>query len=153
MAGQIKGMKLLTRIVARGQRTALLEVEKQLQDLVASVDGFYDLLGARNWIYHDNLNTEVVKEIIQKPADEAEQALIAYYRESDTLDFMVRHLRRFPPMRAREDLIRRAREDYEADRFDAATLLLITVMDGFVNDVETEQRRGLHARDDDEMVA
>jgi hypothetical protein len=32
-------------------------------------------------------------------------------------------------------------------------LSLIPVMDGFVNDVETDPRRGLHTREDDEMAA
>jgi hypothetical protein len=32
-------------------------------------------------------------------------------------------------------------------------LLLLSVMDGFVNDVDASRRRGLHARGPDEMVA
>jgi hypothetical protein len=50
-------------------------------------------------------------------------------------------------------LLVRAREDYDAGRFDACTLLLISVMDGFVNDFEAGKRQGLAARDADEMVA
>jgi hypothetical protein len=56
-------------------------------------------------------------------------------------------------MQVRRQMIERAREDYEAERYDSTVLLLIAVMDGFVNDFETDPRRGLHAREDDEMAA
>lgn len=153
MLEQLRSFKLLTRVVARDQRTAVEELETKLNALVGNIDGFYALLGARNWIYHEDLNTEIVAALLNKSVEGAEQELIAYYREPSTLDFMIRHLWRFPQMQARRNLIRRAREDYDAGHFDSATILLLAVMDGFVSDVETEQRRGLHARSADEMAA
>lgn len=153
MLDQIQSFKLLSRIFGPDQRSAIVELEEKVNALVENIDGFYALLGSRNWIYHENLNTEVVAAFLGKPADDAEEDLIAYYREPDTLDRVVRHLWRFPQMQARRDLILRAREDYDAERFDSATMLLLAVMDGFVNDVEGAQRRGLHARSDDEMAA
>lgn len=153
MLEQIDSFKLLTAIVVPDQRAAVVELETKLIALVENIDEFYTLLGDRNWIYHETLNTEVVGAFLHKPAEDAEQDLIAYYRVPDTLDLVIRHLWRFPQMRSRRNLILRAREDYDAGRFDSATMLLLAVMDGFVNDVETEQRRGLHARSDDEMAA
>lgn len=151
---QLKGMKTLTRLIARSQRELVKAIERQLNDLVATIDGFYERLGSRHWIFHESLNTEVAKSVIAYPSDaEAEQALIAHYQDTEALGFMITRLRRFPQLRARMPQIERAREDYEAGRFDSATLLLLTVTDGFVNDIETAQRRGLHARSDDEMSA
>jgi hypothetical protein len=56
-------------------------------------------------------------------------------------------------MRPRQPLLDLARTDYHAKRYYAVVLVLLAVMDGFVNDVEVSQRRGLHARTADEMVA
>jgi hypothetical protein len=153
MLKQLGGMKTLTRFVARDQRSQLKAIERELNELVETVDRFYDLLGARHWIFHDSLNTDVVKRLLARPTDKAEQALIANYRDPDVLGFLIGRLRYFPEMRTRMRLVERAREDYEAGRFDSTTLLLLTVMDGFVNDIETDPRRGLHARSDDEMAA
>ncbi len=150
---QLKGFKTLTRFIARDQRASILAIERQLEDLVKTVDEFYELLGSRHWIFHDNLNSEVVKGLLTMPAEKAEQELIAQYRNSETLGFMIQRLWRFPEMQARRRVIERALEDYEAERFDSTVLLLLTVMDGFVNDVETNPRRGLHTRSDDEMSA
>jgi len=153
MLKQIQGFKALTRIVARDQRAAVVAIEQQLDDLVETIDGFYELLGGRHWVFHDSLNTEMAKSLLAKPAAEAEQVFIAQYQDSDTLGFMLGRLWHFPEMQVRRQMIQRAREDYEARRYDSTVLLLLSVMDGFVNDIETDPRRGLHARSDDEMAA
>lgn len=152
MTEQMRGFKLLT-IFNRDKRNELRKIESQLNDLVQTVDGFYDRLGERHWIFHDWLNTETVKRLIPMETEDAEQALIEIYRDPETLPRLIRGLRRFPAMRPRLPMVERAREDYEAERFDSVVLKLLAVMDGFVNDFETEQRRGLHARSDDEMAA
>ncbi len=153
MLEQIRGGKLLTRVVARDQRASLIAIEGQLNDLVVTVDGFYDLLGDRHWIFHESLSTDLAKGLLERPSDEAEQHLIAHYQDAETLRFLTRGLGRFPEMQVRWQMIERAREDYEAERYDSTALLLIAVMDGFVNDFETDPRRGLHAREEDEMAA
>lgn len=153
MLEQIRGGKLLTRFIARDQRASLEAVERQLDELVDTVDGFYDMLGGRHWIFHDNLNADFAKDLLTKPADEAEDLLIAHYQDAEKLRFLIQRLWHFPEMQARRQMIERAQEDYVAGRYDSTVLLLIPVMDGFVNDVEADPRRGLHAREDDEMAA
>ena len=150
---QIQGMKILTRFVARDQRKSLLEIETQIRELMDLVDRFYELLGLRHWIFHESLNTEKIKPLIALPTDEAEQGLIELYQDPDGLRFMIMGLRRFPQMRSRMELIDKAKADYEAGRFYAAVLVLLTVMDGFVNDLDTSHRRGLHTRDAEELAA
>lgn len=110
------------------------------------------MLGSRHWIFHEHLNVEKVEALVRLPAEEAERSLIAIYKDPETLDFMIRMLRRFPQLQARMHLIDRAREDYLAGRYYAAALVLLSVMDGFVNDFESKHR-GLHSRDEDEMHA
>lgn len=148
----IRGAKLWTRMLARKQRPQLLRIERQLKQVVELVDSFYALLGPRHWIFHEHLSTEKVAAILRLPVDEAERGLIEIYKEPETLGFLIRMLGRFPELRARMDLIERARTDFAEGRYYSTVLVLITVMDGFVNDFEPKHR-GLHTRSEDEMNA
>ena len=81
LARQIQGGKLLTRFVARKQRSEFLEIERQLNHLVAVVDRFYDRLGPLNWIFHELLPITDVEAILDRTTtpEEAEQELIEIY--------------------------------------------------------------------------
>ena len=68
LARQIQGGKLLTRFIARNQRSGFLEIERQLDHLVAVVDRFYDRLGSRNWIFHELLPISNVETILDQTA-------------------------------------------------------------------------------------
>lgn len=153
MLREIQGYKLITRVVGRKHRAELIELERKLRELAGLVDRFYELLGPRNWIFHDRLSTTAVADLVDLPAEKAEAALIDLYREPDTLRFAIPPLRRFPELAVRMPLIERAQRDYVEGRYHATVLTLLSVMDGFVNDVERDDRRGLHARSVDEMTA
>lgn len=153
MLEQIHGLKLLTRVVARRHRSSIVALEKQLREHVTAVDTFYELLGPRNWIFHDDLNLSFAKSLILLSEEDAERALIDFYRDPDELRILVRRLGRFPELGVRAPLIERAEADFHAGRHYSTVQLLLSVMDGFVNDIEPANRRGLHARDADEMVA
>ena len=155
MDHQIQGGKLLTRFIAPKQRSKLLEIEGELNHLVAVVDRFYDWLGPLNWIFHELLPISDVEAILDRATtpEEAEQGLIEIYRETDKLAFWTRRLYGVEGLRERSHQIERAREHYFADQFDSAALHLIAVMDGFVNDFEPDRRRGLASRDPDDMTA
>ena len=155
LALQIKGGKLLTLFSARSQRSKFLEVERQLNHLMAVADRFYDRLGSRNWIFHDSLPVSAVEAILDQTGtfEEAEQRLIEVYRDEDNLASWVRRLSSIEGLRERAHQIERARDHYYADQFDSTAFHLIAVMDGFVNDFEPERRRGLASRDPDAMVA
>ena len=155
MARQIQDGKLLTRFIARNQRSGLLQIERQLNHLVAVVDRFYDRLGPRNWIFHESLNVSAVEAILDQTAncEEAEQRLVEIYRDEDYLAFWTRRLHSVDGLRERAHQIERAHEHYCADQFDSAALHLIAVMDGFVNDFEPDRRHGLASRDPDSMIA
>ena len=155
MDRQIQGGKLLTRFIARKQRSEFLEIERQLNYLVAVVDRFYDQVGPLNWIFHELLPISDIEAILDRTTTpgEAEQELIEIYRETDKLTFWTCWLYGVEGLRERSHQIERAREHYFADQFDIAALHLIAVMDGFVNDFEPERRRGLASRDPDDMTA
>ena len=155
MARQIQGGKLLTRFIARNQRPRLLQIEHQLNHLVAVIDRFCDRLGPRNWIFHESLNLSAVEAILGQTAtcEEAEQRFIEVYRDADYWAFWTRRLYSVDGLRECTHQIERAREHYCADQFDSVALHLIAVMDGFVNDFEPDRRRGLASRDPDSMIA
>ena len=155
MTLQLQGCNVLTRFVARKQRPELLKVEQELNHLVAVVDCFYARLGPRKWIFHESLNVSAVETILDQTStsEEAEQQFIELYREQNKLSFLIRQLWGVDGLRERAHQIERAREHYDADQFDSTALQLIVVMDGFVNDFEPAQRRGLASREPDAMTA
>jgi hypothetical protein len=151
---QLAALKVFGWMLSADQRAQLRASEAELRRIPDLVDEFYRLLGPRNWVYTDDLATTKIEEVVSiTDPEEAERRLIAYYQEAGRLDFVVKRLFRFEQMRERRPLIRHALADYRAGRYYAVALVLIPVMDGFVNDVETASRRGLHARDADDMVA
>lgn len=154
LRAQLGGFKLLKLVLSAKQKLELKKLETDLDDIVRVVDDFYELLGARNWVYHDDLNIPAIRKIIATGTPEgAELQLISYYQDRDAMKFPLLRLGRLPAIRPRLDLVRKAYEDYQEGRYYSTTLVLIAVMDGTVNDVNQAQRKGLHAREADEMVA
>jgi hypothetical protein len=122
-------------------------------DLISLVDGFYRLLGPRNWVFSNALNLERMRKVVAMPTpEEAERELAAYLGEDGTLLQMVSWLNRFPDMRPRLPLLKKAVRDYLEGRYYSSVLVTVSTMDGFVNDAfRSEERRGLHARRPEEL--
>lgn len=155
MRQQLKAFKVLTLFMMRGKRGEIAELETRMNEMADRVDAFYERLGPRHWVFNDWMNVKKIDEILEETStpEEAEHRLIQLYRDADATRWHLSRLRSVAGLHERHNLLVRAREDYDADRFDACTLLLISVMDGFVNDFEASKRQGLAARDADEMVA
>jgi hypothetical protein len=155
MARSIHGLKSLSLLVSPDVRSQLVEIEHEMNRLAEVVDLFYDRLGERNWIFPDALSLDGVELLLRDNPDPsaAEQALIDLYREPETHKYWVMRLTRAEGLSARRHQIRRALKHYEAAEFDSCVLHLLAVMDGFVNDFDPELRKGLAARDPDEMTA
>lgn len=154
MRQQLKAFRAIT-IVMRSKRVEVKDLEKQMNEIADRVDAFYELLGDRHWTFNDWMSAKTVDAILDSTSDpeEAERLLIEMYQDAEATKWHLLRLRNFDGLRERERLLVRAREDYDAGRFDACTLILISVMDGFINDFETGKRKGLAARDISEMVA
>lgn len=149
---QADGFKVLGILLPKDDRDTIRDLTAEMEQLAADVDGFYARLGPRHWIFHDRLPTSIVREEILPAAtvDDAESALCAVYEDDDRMKFMVMSMMRFPEMKAREKLIELARHDFDEQRYYAVVLMLLTLMDGFVNDVQSKHK-GLHARDAEEL--
>ncbi len=155
MRQQMQGFKFLTLFVMREKRAEIAKLEAEVKRMADVVDAFYARLGSRHWVFNDRMDLGEIETLLNETAtpEEAERRLIDLYRDADAGKRHLLGLRGLPGLRERHHLLVRAREDYDAGRFDACTLLLISVMDGFVNDFEPDKRQGLAARDADEMVA
>lgn len=149
----VEGMKLLTTFVARDHHGKMKDLAAQLRRVGEVVDLFYGLLGARNWVFHEDLDVSFAENLVSLDADGAERALIEHYKDPASLGPKVRRLSRFPELRARRQLRELAATDFHLGRYSACVKLLLSVMDGFVNDLDPDERRGLHARESDELHA
>jgi hypothetical protein len=154
MSQQLSSLKLLRLIIPKNERPKVKELGAQLNFLGDTVDKFYATLGPHNWVFHDTLNIQDIADLLAASADpaDAERRLIAYYKSLDNLHFLVRGLGAIEALRKRRHLVQRAYDDYMAERYYACIHVLLSVMDGFVNEFETV-RRGLHAREAEELDA
>lgn len=148
MQKQMDGFQLLKFLLKKEDREKVTALGVEMVALAKTVDSFYDLLGDRQWIFHDRLPLAVLRERVlsQRDATAAERELCTIYEDPERMKFMVGSVMRFPEMRAREGLVTKAQLDFEEGRYYSTVLILLTVMDGFVNDVHSV-RRGLHARE------
>lgn len=155
MQQNLAGMKLLTRVIARDQRQVAIDLEREVTALVDLVDRFYDILGDRHWIFTGNLPVPEIRAALDQSSthEEAEARLIDIIADRVRGEYWQMGLFGHDQLRARRHNIARARDHYVREEWDSCALVLVTVMDGFVNDLETSTRRGLHAREPDEMVA
>ena len=133
------------------RRTAL-GITEELDGLVSLVDDFYRLLGDRNWVFSDVLNLDRMRKVVAQPTpEEAERELIEYLKERDALHWMITRLNRFSDMRPRIPLLEKAERDYLEGRYYSSVLVTVSMMDGFVNDAFKSERKGLHAREAEEL--
>lgn len=143
---QVRSYSILNTMLESGREDEIRQLEIQLDEMITSIDGFYDLLGNKNWIFHENLHYEKVKKILRdnSGADDAEKQLIALY-DKEYMDVMLYAASWFEASRNRLDLIDKARNDYFEGRYYSCVLVLLAVIDGFVNEFESKHK-GFHAR-------
>lgn len=146
--------KVLGFLLPKDQRQQLKDLEREHKRITAIVDAFYALLGERNWVFTGDLNLPAMEYAVSaEDAVTAEKRLIEYYKTDERIEFPLRRLHRFDAMRPRIPLLHNAQRDYEAGRYYSTILVLLSVMDGFVNDLDTATPQGLHARPEEDMVA
>lgn len=151
---QIKAFMHFKCLMPKSMRQELERLKKEYRRIVDTVDAFYALLGPRNWVFTGDLNLEKMTEIVSDSDPEsAELRLIEYYQTPELISSLLLRLYRFSEMQPRIPLLEKALDDYEAGRFYSTVLVLLSVMDGFVNELDPGQRKGLHARKSEDMVA
>ena len=134
-------------------RETAQKASSDLARITKVIDGFYQLLGKNNWICFSSMNLDRLESISSHQSPEAaERELIAYLKEEGVLERMITQLNRFPDMRPRLNLLRKAEQDYLDGRYYSSVLVTISVMDGFVNDIDKHDRHGLHTRKPEDVL-
>src|SRR5699024_2733199 len=144
---QLRTFSRFRMFLPQDMREQLAKTQHDLERTIHIVEKIYGLLGSRNWVFTDDLNLDAMEQIAENNHPEtAERQLIDYYQQEGRIEFPLQRLHRFNAMRPRMDLLKKALEDYRQGRYYSCVFVLISVMDGFVNELDTSQRRGLHSR-------
>lgn len=116
------------------------EIKKQAEILKVP-DQFNELFSSLGWIAYESMNIEIMRSATSifdsEGKDAAEQFLVDSYDE-ECLEWGVRWFNGHPEFRRRIRLAKLAREDYLAGRYHACIPLLLSMLDGLVNDVSKQ---------------
>ena len=111
---------------------------KTQAEILKVPDQFNERFSSLGWIAYESMNMEVMKSAISiydsEGKDAAEQFLVDSYDE-ECLEWGVRWFNGHPEFRRRIRLAELARDDYMAGPYHACIPLLLSMLDGLVNDV------------------
>jgi hypothetical protein len=126
------------------------EAAKETEKYHILSDPFNELFSSRGWIAHELLPAKVMEQAIEKAAnsniDEAEQDLIDYY--SDKIGVFITLMKGIKAFRSRITLARKAKEDYEAQRYHACVPVILMLLDGLISEL-SKNHRGFFAEQSD----
>lgn len=145
------GMAALARVVGFLEKfgiknNALSEAMKRVPGIVEQTKGlinlpdrFNDHFCARGWIAYESLNVDLMQRAVALADDGsiagAEEHLVAHYTP-ENMRFMLLRLYNIEQFRPRSELTEKVLDDYVSERYHAVIPVLLTIIDGFVNDIE-----------------
>jgi len=145
------GMRMLSKIVRFQKKLGiknimlpnvldrLPEIDKKTEEIIDLPDRFNRHFSKRGWIAFESMNLELMKDAVNLADngkfDEAEALLVEHFDESN-LDFHLMRMKAIKEYLIREDLTKKAKIDYLSGRYYACILVVLSVIDGIVNDIE-----------------
>ena len=113
------------------------EVDKRFQELSNLPDEFNSIYSNNGWIAHESMDAEVMKnaiEIGRKSYLDGEKILISYYENLiqnfiDCISYQALYQKR-------SEILHFAVEDYKHGRYYSTILIMLTQLDGIVNDIK-----------------
>lgn len=121
----------------------LPDLKKQLKELTETPDLFNSYFSDRGWIAHESMNSTLIKDCLklakENKVDEAEQVLIAFYKNED-LTYHISGLRGIEAFKIRHPLILKAYEDFKSERYHASVPIILMMIDGVVDDIKKENK-------------
>lgn len=129
----------------------VLSLERQVDELAALPDRFNSIFSDRGWIMFELMEPEAAAQAIEiadeEGLDKGEKFLVEYF-SPDWVEARINWLRHLKGFRERFDMARRALEDYKAGRFYASVLVTLTLIDGWVNELNIVgfQREGFFSQ-------
>ena len=124
------------------------ELSRSFDEMILIPDQFNNLFGDLGWILSENsLDLEVAKQAVfiaeSQGIDAAEQLLVDHFSPEwvEKRISLLKFIQGFTP---RFDLAMKALEDYKAGRYYASVLVVLSLIDGWVNDLNIvdHQRKG-----------
>ncbi|MEQ8542305.1 MAG: hypothetical protein RIB93_33235 [Coleofasciculus sp. D1-CHI-01] len=127
------------------------DLVRQIEEMSQIPDRFNDIFASRGWIIYDLLNLEVAKNAIAKAEsgdiDGAETDLVDYY-DAETVRWKLQTMKGIRAFHPRVALAQKALIDYEEERYHACVPVVLSLLDGLVNELQ-EKRRGFFAEEVD----
>lgn len=124
------------------------ELGRNIEEMITIPDQFNDLFGDLGWILSEsNMDLSVAKEAISTAESQgigaAEQLLVDYF-SPEWVEKRKYRLEMIQGFRPRFTLAMKALEDYKAGRYYASILVILSLIDGWVNDLNIvdHQRKG-----------
>jgi len=115
------------------------DLYRQTEELVNMPDRFNEHFSKSGWVAYESLNTKLMKEAVyladDGKLDEANNLIAEYYNE-ETLKFGLTRMKGIEEYHPRYELAEKAKEDYLAGRYHACVPVVLTIIDGIVNDIE-----------------
>lgn len=125
-------------------------IKKQFDALSKTPDQFNGYFSQKGWIAYESMNFDLMKDAVkladERKIDAAEELLIKHYTSTEIKRLIIT-LRGTPEFNIRIQLIEHAYDDTCAGRYYASIPLLLTIIDGVVNDVD--KRTGFFAEKTD----
>jgi len=133
------------------------QLEKELETLRQLPDKFNKIFSDQGWIFSDIISIEVAKKAISiyesNSYKSAEKFLVDYY-SPDWVEKHLIYLKFSPAFSERYFLAEKALDDYKEGRYYSSILVTLTLIDGWVNELNIVefQRKGFFDKDS-ELVA
>ncbi|MBX3115034.1 MAG: hypothetical protein KF836_10755 [Fimbriimonadaceae bacterium] len=123
------------------EKLATLQIE--LENLVRIINEFNEIFADHGWIMFDNMNLDVARKAVEVANADGvkfgEQVLIEYYNE-ETLRSHTLFLSGIRAFRPRIELAEKAIVDYAESRYYSSVLVVLTLIDGLVNELHSDRR-------------
>ncbi len=113
------------------------EIKKQAI-ILQLPDKFNEIFSSQGWIAYESMNVEIMKksiEVYESEGIEKAEIFLASSYDSESLKWGIQWFNGHSEFRRRIRLANLAREDYLAERYHACIPLLLSLLDGLVNDV------------------
>lgn len=112
-------------------------MSKNYQELSCLPDDFNSVFSDNGWIAHESMNVGIMKEAIEigkSSYSDGERILVTYYE--NLLPNFIERLSYQPLYQDRSEMLRFAIRDYQQSRYYSTILVMLTQLDGIVNDIE-----------------
>lgn len=142
--------RLMPWMLTKEQRLELKRIKNDLDMMKNLPDRFNSLYLERGWVCFGGMNYELVRRCINlgenNNLEKGEQELIDYFKGE--IQYLIYPLKNISGFKERYELLQKAIDDYNNNRYYACVPVFLMIIDGAVNQV-LKRNQGLFAQDVD----